>query len=49
MDDEYHKMLRDLIVKKSKELDYTRRVTAKEIILQGLQLAYEKQFKEDKL
>jgi len=43
MSDEYRKMLKEIISAKSKDLNYSRRVTATEIILHGIQLAYNKQ------
>jgi len=47
MDDKYHKMLKKLVAAKSKDIDYERRVTKTEMILYGLQLAYDKLCNEE--
>jgi len=47
MNDKYRKMLKDLVRAKSDALNYERRVTSTEIILYGIQLAYEKQFGDE--
>jgi len=46
MSNEYRKMLKEIATARSEDLNYSRRVTATEIILYGIQLAHKKQFKK---